>query len=710
MKLMSRKESTCFLCRSVGRVVTFVAAAAASTAFAAVRTVEVASYNGATHTFTLSIGAGEGTKDDVKYLFAAFDGGDPGTAPSERSRIKYVGTVYASTMADTISWTMPEEWRLDSGVVRFFLERPVGARKQEGYYLASYGVGSGYNAPTNHPNGTSFLQWIDTGIKASSDVSITIETAVASTAGTAPFGAAYTFFVFAGNQATHPTYYSFGHSGAMPTTAKYNPAGDDGVHQIKLGKNGMFIDGVRIADSSSDAKFGQTFTAANTIWLFGRNRTDVDTTITASTTDSDVLTMVNNLKLGWCRIWSAQILTNGVPARSFAPRKVGEVPVMWDSVTGTAFYNAGGSHDFIYASQTVLPSDGVLESCSAAYKLAPEVEVAAVTGRSVTLAVRGDGRSGVLYAVRGAVDRGASSIPSDWDESTAIGVIPVGATTYAAALPAAWWKAGGCARFIVAGNAAYDFRLESLSSTGKGSYLVSSSQNIGTLDQGYQYVDTGIVPDSTTTIALRFLVPKDMNMASFGHTGRYYLFMNRDMLWGAFSTITDSTTTDNSITVRKADYPGLAVADGKAHEIRFGPDGAFVDEVDWWNTVTGTTPSATAADMRLSQTMTLFARRDWPGANMGKFGACTIYWAKIWQGGELVRDFVPVEKDGKGYLYDTVTGRLFGNANTEFGTAGTAAGPEPFVKGDIVVTLAASDVLAVSGMLPLDRGTCIIMR
>ena len=712
MKSISGKERLSLLSKGGGRVFACAAALSAWVASGAVRTVEMSSYDEATHTAAVTIGAGDGTKGDVKYLFAAFGNADRGATPSDWEDVRYVRTVYASAAPETLEWTLPDDWQASSGVLRFFLESPNGPRKQEGFYLASYGVGSGYNAPTNHPNGTSFLQWIDTGIKASSDVSITIETSVASTAGTAPFGAAYSFFAFAGNAATHPTYYSFGHSGTMPTTTKYNPSGDDGVHQLKLGKDGFFIDGVRIADAMSDAKFGASFTANNTIWLFGRNRTDVDATITPSTTDKQVSDMVSNLKLGWCRIWSAQIATNGVPARSFAPRKVGNVPVMWDSVTGTAFYNAGGSHDFQYASQSVTLSDGVLETSSAPYALAPRIEVAGREAGNIILAVHGDGRGGALYAVRGAEDMGTAAGPSDWEDAVAIGVIPAGATTYTATLPAAWWKAGGHARFFVAGNTAYDFELESLSSTGKGSYTAGTS-NDGPGDQGYQYVDTGIVPSNTTTIAMRACFPKDMDMAPFGHASRYYFFLTKGSIWSAFSILDGSSNTDNAMSASLADYPGLAVSDGNAHEIVFGPDGAFVDGKDWWKTVKGASPSATAGIMKLNQTMTLFARRGWDatGANsITKFGACTIYWAKIWKDDALVRDYIPVEKDGVGYLYDKVTKKLFGNVNTTFGTAGTEVGPEPFVKGMAVASLSAGDVLAVSERIALDRGTKIILR
>lgn len=42
-----------------------------------------------------------------------------------------------------------------------------------------------------------------------------------------------------------------------------------------------------------------------------------------------------------------------------------------------------------------------------------------------------------------------------------------------------------------------------------------------------------------------------------------------------------------------------------------------------------------------------------------------IYSAKLYVCNVLVRDFIPVRKNGIGYLYDKVSGKLFGNANTE---------------------------------------------
>lgn len=43
----------------------------------------------------------------------------------------------------------------------------------------------------------------------------------------------------------------------------------------------------------------------------------------------------------------------------------------------------------------------------------------------------------------------------------------------------------------------------------------------------------------------------------------------------------------------------------------------------------------------------------------GKF-----YYAKIWDNGTLVRDYIPVRVGTTGYMYDKVSGQLFGNAGS----------------------------------------------
>lgn len=46
-------------------------------------------------------------------------------------------------------------------------------------------------------------------------------------------------------------------------------------------------------------------------------------------------------------------------------------------------------------------------------------------------------------------------------------------------------------------------------------------------------------------------------------------------------------------------------------------------------------------------------------------GIIRLYYCKIYVNNSLVRDFIPVRKDGVGYLYDKVSVQLFGNAGTD---------------------------------------------
>lgn len=41
-----------------------------------------------------------------------------------------------------------------------------------------------------------------------------------------------------------------------------------------------------------------------------------------------------------------------------------------------------------------------------------------------------------------------------------------------------------------------------------------------------------------------------------------------------------------------------------------------------------------------------------------------IYFVKLYHDGILVRDFIPVRVGNVGYMYDEVSGQLFGNAGT----------------------------------------------
>ena len=60
-------------------------------------------------------------------------------------------------------------------------------------------------------------------------------------------------------------------------------------------------------------------------------------------------------------------------------------------------------------------------------------------------------------------------------------------------------------------------------------------------------------------------------------------------------------------------------------------------------------------------TIALFKGNTRTAMNAGKV---TIYYFKIYNGETLERDFIPVRKGSVGYMYDRVSGELFGNAGT----------------------------------------------
>ena len=66
-------------------------------------------------------------------------------------------------------------------------------------------------------------------------------------------------------------------------------------------------------------------------------------------------------------------------------------------------------------------------------------------------------------------------------------------------------------------------------------------------------------------------------------------------------------------------------------------------------------------NMRSSSTRSTVNNNGSPRASQS---GIRFYWAKIYSGGTLVRDFIPVRKNGVGYLYDKVSGTLFGNAGS----------------------------------------------
>ena len=76
----------------------------------------------------------------------------------------------------------------------------------------------------------------------------------------------------------------------------------------------------------------------------------------------------------------------------------------------------------------------------------------------------------------------------------------------------------------------------------------------------------------------------------------------------------------------------------------------------------GTTSSYSVGNQIPTNTLYMFAR-NYNGSPSGEANA-RIYYCKLWNDGLLVRDFIPVRVGTVGYMYDRVSGELFGNAGT----------------------------------------------
>lgn len=76
----------------------------------------------------------------------------------------------------------------------------------------------------------------------------------------------------------------------------------------------------------------------------------------------------------------------------------------------------------------------------------------------------------------------------------------------------------------------------------------------------------------------------------------------------------------------------------------------------------GLTVSGEVGNQIPTNTLYMFAR-NYNNRPSG-LSSARIYYCKLYNGGILKRDFIPVRKGQVGYMYDKVSGQLFGNAGT----------------------------------------------
>ena len=168
-----------------------------------------------------------------------------------------------------------------------------------------------------------------------------------------------------------------------------------------------------------------------------------------------------------------------------------------------------------------------------------------------------------------------------------------------------------------------------------------------------QYIDTGIVPGPNTAVEMYFNTTNSVDNTAYFGAGAYnannsYVFYPS----GGFYYFRGASTTTGLQNEQGVDG-FVSISTNAADNLHFSLGG---------NAVTKTVALTYAGSNKLN----IFASN-----NGGNKSRLTLYSFKIWQDGELVRDFVPVRGNAVG-LWDFVTSTFFGNV----GTGVFAAGPD----------------------------------
>ena len=171
---------------------------------------------------------------------------------------------------------------------------------------------------------------------------------------------------------------------------------------------------------------------------------------------------------------------------------------------------------------------------------------------------------------------------------------------------------------------------------------------------GAQYIDTGAIPTSATRVQCAFSltsVPSDTFAVAFGafksqsETSGFALFLNNTV---PVQARTGGLGKPNIISA-------FSVAKDFNYEVYLAFNTLRVNGQSYSPSQNNTWTSLSSNMYIFSGSVAYESRRRIPGR---------FYYFKIWQGDVLVRDYIPVRKDGVGYLYDRVSGQLFGNAGT----------------------------------------------
>ena len=174
---------------------------------------------------------------------------------------------------------------------------------------------------------------------------------------------------------------------------------------------------------------------------------------------------------------------------------------------------------------------------------------------------------------------------------------------------------------------------------------------------GTQYIDTGIECTSDLKVEFTGMVTTNVNAAACGGIANLnpYFRHHWTPYTGSFYWIQYNNNSSSSIQ--------NTISTNTWYDI-------VVDPVNGTASINGTAKTFTAitAVVTTGQNYFIFARKSGDGSTQSR--PCRFKSFKMWRNGTLIRDFIPVRVNTTGYMYDRVSGELFGNAGTGSFTLG----------------------------------------
>ena len=163
----------------------------------------------------------------------------------------------------------------------------------------------------------------------------------------------------------------------------------------------------------------------------------------------------------------------------------------------------------------------------------------------------------------------------------------------------------------------------------KVEYLESPNDGVGTS----VYIDTGIIGDETCAFEIKFT---------------YY---KAQAVFGSRSTNSNAIIVASDRARMGSTMAYLVLTNGTTYTVTLDKN-AYV--------INGTSYQLGASAFTTNNSVCIFSANSVSVSRM----VGRIYYFKMWKNGELVRDFIPVRVGQVGYMYDKVSGVLFGNAGS----------------------------------------------